>query len=70
MKAYPILIPYQTDKELMHVELIQNSGRLREREAFMEAIEQLCTCESRKVYACTCEVYVKDLIKMLKGDNK
>jgi len=70
MKSYPILIPYQTDKELANIELISNSGRLREREAFIEAIKQLCACESRKLYVCTCDVLVKDLLKMLEGENK
>lgn len=70
MKSYPILVPYQTDKELANIEILITSGRLREREALAEVIEQFCSCEIRKLHACTCEIYVKDLLKALKAENK
>ena len=52
------------------MELLVASGRLQEREEIQLAIEKSCICEPRKLHACTCEIYVKDLLKMLKGENK
>ena len=69
MKSFQINLPYQDEKHLAQMELLTMSGRLQERMAITEAIEKCCGCEPRKKYACTCDVYVKDLLKMLEGEN-
>lgn len=66
MSAYQINIPYQTPRELAMIELLIDSGRIQERQIIEEAIQGLCSCEPRKLYACTCEGYVKDLLKVFK----
>jgi hypothetical protein len=63
MKSYQINIPYQTDKELAQIELLINSGRIQERQEIGKALEELCTCEPRKLPFCTCDFLVKDLLK-------
>ena len=70
MKSFQIYLPYQDEKHLAQMELLVTSGRLQERQAFQEAVEKSCTCEPRKLHSCTCEIYVRDLLKMLKGENK
>jgi hypothetical protein len=70
VKSFKIYLPYQDEKHLAQMELLVASGRLQEREEIQLAVEKSCICEARKLYACTCEIYVRDLLKTLKGETK
>lgn len=43
----------------------RKSGKQEERERILKAINSWCACEPRKLWACRCDVYVKDLLEEL-----